>query len=63
MGCDAASGASLGETALSADLGGSRMKTLKAEVEKGFMRTVGHGLVDPKSQGNPDRMFGERESG
>ena len=40
------------------------MITLKAEVEKGFMRTaVGHGLVVPKSQGNPDRIFGERESG
>ena len=43
---------SFGGTAPSADLGGSSkysMRTLKAEVEKGSMRTaIGHGLLDPK---------------
>ena len=30
-----------------------QMRTLKAEVEKGSMRTVlGHGLLDPKSKGS-----------
>jgi len=30
-----------------------QMRTLKAEVEKGFMRTAfGHESVDPKVQGN-----------
>jgi hypothetical protein len=30
-----------------------QMRTLKAEVEKGSMRTVfGHGLLDPKVGGN-----------
>ena len=33
-----------------------QMRTLKAEVEKGSMRTaIGHGLLDPKGRGNPDR--------
>jgi len=42
----------LGETASSADLGGSSKyssENLETEVEKGSMVTaVGHGLVDPK---------------
>jgi len=30
-----------------------QMRTLKAEVEKGSVRTaIGHGLVDPKALGN-----------
>ena len=47
-----------------------QMRTLKAEVEKVSVRTaIGHGLVDPKGQGNPSvrAAFGpppaERESG
>ena len=53
-GCDEAFGASLGDTAPSADLVVAmfQMRSLKADVEKGSMRTaVGHGLADPKRRG------------
>ena len=33
------------------------MRTLKTEVEKGSVRTaIGHGLLDPKTQGSPLSM-------
>ena len=45
----------------------TQMRNLRAEVEKGSMRTVlGHGLVDPKAEGNSNEcessLLAERES-
>ena len=46
----------------------TRMRTSRAEEEKGSMRTAfGHGLVDPKALGSSNKSeqshFAERESG
>ena len=50
--CDEAFGVSLGETAPSADLGGSsKYSNENFEDRSGEGSAVGHGLVDPKRQG------------
>ncbi len=54
--CDEAFGVSLGETAPSADLGGSSKysnENFEDRSGEGFHVTaIGHGLVDPKRQGS-----------